>query len=269
MTAQRDPYVRVYYRVIDDPKFAEVYDNDARLSCWLRLLLIADATYPVPAPIPHGIKRSALDFLVSVRLVDLMAGNRFRLHGMDSERERQSLRGKAGAAARWDTEGNANAMRTQSEGNAPPETDAMHSAPLPPLPSAPLPPLRSNAHAPEDANGHRPSAYAALESVTLMPMERVEPTTLRELDRLRDQRGDPTVAAAIKDVAERIPTQPPAARQVVMEVVKELEPFTLAPSSGERKAQAKEDTEAADRERWAKERERTRLEIERLRSIGS
>jgi hypothetical protein len=34
------------------------------------------------------------------------------------------------------------------------------------------------------------------------------------------------VAVAIREVAERIPTQPPAARQVVYEAVKFLEPFS-------------------------------------------
>lgn len=64
-----------------------------------------------------------------------------------------------------------------------------------------------------------------MEQVTLMPTERLDRKSRSELDRLRDQRGDAAVAAAIRDVAERIPTQPPSARQVVMEVLKELEPF--------------------------------------------
>lgn len=67
---------------------------------------------------------------------------------------------------------------------------------------------------------------AALESVTLLSIDRIEPATRREFDRLADQRGSSKVAAAIRDVAERIPTQPPAARQVMVEVLKALEPFS-------------------------------------------
>jgi hypothetical protein len=68
--------------------------------------------------------------------------------------------------------------------------------------------------------------YAALEDVTMLTMGRVELSTRRELDRLADQRGTHEVAVAIREVAERIPTQPPSARQVVYEAVKFLEPFS-------------------------------------------
>ena len=86
MTAQTDPYVRVYYRVIDDPKFADVFDDDARLACWLRLLLVADGTWPAPAPIPANVKRGPFQHLVKVGLIDIVAGGRYRIHGMDGER---------------------------------------------------------------------------------------------------------------------------------------------------------------------------------------
>lgn len=101
MTAQQDPYVRVYYRVIDDPKFADVFDDDARLACWLRLLLIADGTYPAPAPIPHGVKRAAFAHLVKVGVIDLEPGNRYRIHGMDAERGARSRRAADAARERW------------------------------------------------------------------------------------------------------------------------------------------------------------------------
>jgi hypothetical protein len=135
MTAQSDPYVRVYYRVIDDPKFKEVFDNDARLACWLRLLLIADATYPMPAPVPAGVKRPALTYLVEVGLVDLEPGGRYRIHGMDPERSRRSALGEAAARKRWD----ADALRTHSGRNANPmqgpNANPMHSEPSRAYPS--------------------------------------------------------------------------------------------------------------------------------------
>jgi hypothetical protein len=65
-----------------------------------------------------------------------------------------------------------------------------------------------------------------LEQVTLLPIDRIEHRTRQEFDRLADQRGSENVAAAIRDVAERIPTQPPAARQLMVEVLKVLEPFS-------------------------------------------
>src|SRR3990167_5297718 len=98
---QRDPYVRVYYRIIDDPKFEGVYDDDACLATWLRLLLVADGTYPAPAPIPYGIRRKPLDLLVARGIVDLVSGSRFRIHGLTSEREGRSDRARDAALQRW------------------------------------------------------------------------------------------------------------------------------------------------------------------------
>lgn len=140
MTAQNDPYVRVYYRIIDDPKFDGVYDNDASLATWLRLLLAADAMYPAPATLPRSVKPAALERLVKAELVDLLPGDRYRLHGLKGERERRQDQARKAARKRWDDTGpDADAMPEQSGSNAPASEPAMHSAPLQaePLQSAP------------------------------------------------------------------------------------------------------------------------------------
>ena len=138
MTAQSDPYVRVYYRIIDDPKFLDVYDNDAALAAWLRLLLAADAMYPAPATIPRGVKAAALDRLVKAELVDLLPGDRYRLHGLRSEREQRTDQARKAARKRWDE--NPPAMPEQSGSNAGASANGMHSAPLQaePIQSAPI-----------------------------------------------------------------------------------------------------------------------------------
>lgn len=66
----------------------------------------------------------------------------------------------------------------------------------------------------------------ALQAVTLLPIERIDAKTRREFDRLADQRGPENVAVAIREAADRIPTQPPAARQLMVEVLRILEPFS-------------------------------------------
>ena len=101
MTAQENPYVRVYYAIVDDPKFATVYDDDAALSLWLRLLLIADATYPASAPVPV-CDSSALTKLAEVRLIDLIGSSRYRIHGLERERLQRSSRARSAATRRWD-----------------------------------------------------------------------------------------------------------------------------------------------------------------------
>lgn len=101
MSAAKDPYVRVFYRIIDDPKFATVYGDDRRLSTWLRLLLTADAMYPATAPVPMGVHRPTLAHLVEVGLVDLLPADRYRVHGMAAVRDAASQQGRDLASMRW------------------------------------------------------------------------------------------------------------------------------------------------------------------------
>jgi hypothetical protein len=112
--AMSDQHVRIYYSVVDDPKFATIYPNDLHFLTYIRLLMEADKWHPSPAPIPRKIRKPSLTELVRVGIVDLVNADHYRIHGLEAERERRSRRGQAGAAMRW---GNANALR-----------DAAHSA---------------------------------------------------------------------------------------------------------------------------------------------
>lgn len=89
MTAQADPYVRVYYGIFDDPKFATIIDDKAALGWWLTLLIGADAMYPAPATLPHGISKAKLQLLVDAELVDVLPGSRYRVHGLAAERTKR------------------------------------------------------------------------------------------------------------------------------------------------------------------------------------
>jgi hypothetical protein len=94
------PYSRVYWEIVDDEKFTTVFDDDHALAWWLRLLIAADQAFPTSAVLPAGVHRAALRKLVDTRLVDV-AGSRYRIHGLDSERARRARQGTVGAAARW------------------------------------------------------------------------------------------------------------------------------------------------------------------------
>lgn len=108
MTAARaddGKYVRVYYRVTDDPKFETIYGDDHHLATWVRLLLVADGIWPVSPPIPRTARRASMTALVAAGLVDLMPQDCYRIHGLDAERDMRSHSGRNAAAKRWHSEG--------------------------------------------------------------------------------------------------------------------------------------------------------------------
>ncbi len=116
-----NPYSRVYWSIVDDAKFATVYDDDRRLATWLRLLICAEQAYPASAYVPAGTNRPALLALVDAGLVDLGTGSRFRIHGLASERDMRSQSARNAAAVRWHSNSNA-------EGNAKPMLDELSRA---------------------------------------------------------------------------------------------------------------------------------------------
>lgn len=93
------PYSRIYHSIVDDPKFATVYDDDRRLGTWLRLLIVAEQAYPASAHIPQGTNRAAVLALVDAGLIDLGTGSRYRIHGLDAERTRRSEAARVGGLA--------------------------------------------------------------------------------------------------------------------------------------------------------------------------
>lgn len=100
MTAQNDPYVRVYYSIVEDEKFVGVYDDDRALATWLKLLMGADAMYPAPATLPLGIHMPSVKKLADKGIIDLV-GSRYKVHGLEAEREVRSRKASASAQLRW------------------------------------------------------------------------------------------------------------------------------------------------------------------------
>jgi hypothetical protein len=92
-------YVRVYQSVVDDPKFVNVYDDDHHFATWVRLLMAADAIWPASCPIPAGTRKASLKVLAEAGIIDIGTGYRFRVRGLDAERERRSEAGRPGGRA--------------------------------------------------------------------------------------------------------------------------------------------------------------------------
>lgn len=107
MPSQADPYSRIYWRFQDE--FPEVYADDRALALWLRLLIVAEGSYPAAAMLPRKMRGNVLQVLVDAGLVTLLPGDRYRVRGLDAERERRSEHGRTGGLA------SGNARRTNVE----------------------------------------------------------------------------------------------------------------------------------------------------------
>ncbi len=87
--SDRAAYSRIYWSVMDDPKFDGIREDARRFGSWSILLIAADMAWPAPAYVPSTVPRSCYLALVTTGLVDELTGGRFRIHGLDAERGRR------------------------------------------------------------------------------------------------------------------------------------------------------------------------------------
>src|SRR6187455_2666336 len=97
-----DPYSRSYWRFHDE--FPEIYADDAAYALWHRLLVLGDMAWPASASLPFGVRRASLGKLVAAELITIHPGNRYRVRGMDAERERRSESARYAVNKRWEYE---------------------------------------------------------------------------------------------------------------------------------------------------------------------
>lgn len=112
--AEPDKYVRVYYSIIGDERFAAVYHDGRHLGTWLQLLLVADAMYPADAPIPAYVHRPSFRILVGAGLIEERPHQHYRVHGLASERGKRAQSARIASAVRWQSGRIADAMPTPS-----------------------------------------------------------------------------------------------------------------------------------------------------------
>jgi hypothetical protein len=94
------PFVRVYHAdLIRD--YPDVWDDDAALAAWLRLLVAADGSWPAPAELPRSVKPRSLSALTDSGLLSLSGSHRFHIKGMDAERSQRQDAARNAAAKRW------------------------------------------------------------------------------------------------------------------------------------------------------------------------
>lgn len=104
-----EAYSRLYHKF--SREFPTVYADDAALASWVRLLLVADASWPMRPPVPRSVKARPLAVLVKLGLV-ILDGDNYTVLGLDAERTRRRESARIGAAQRWQNDRNANADAT-------------------------------------------------------------------------------------------------------------------------------------------------------------
>jgi hypothetical protein len=158
-------YARLYHKFAGE--YPQIYADDHCFATWIRLLMLADATWPMRPPMPRSVRPRVLDLLTEVGLV-IIDGDSYTIRGLDPERSRRQSAGRKGAVTRWDSEGSAD-RNAIADANAMPskakQSKAKHSIPLPPAergrrkdatnPRAVGTSPRQNGHAPRDQGTSR------------------------------------------------------------------------------------------------------------------
>lgn len=96
-------YSRIYHTVVDDPKFADVFDDDRRWAAYTRLLMAAESAYPSPAALPRWLADDVLEHLAGVRIIEVVRGSAYRIVGLKAEREGRLNGNAIGGKARAET----------------------------------------------------------------------------------------------------------------------------------------------------------------------
>lgn len=240
-------YARVYYSVMTDPKFAEVYREKWLLGWWLSLLLDAEQHWPRPTPIPAGATRRAIPRLVAVGLIDLVGDDRYQVHGLSKEREARSRKGQAAVHARIHGRGAHEAPMSHpwTPNEEPPPPASSHSTSTRTRVSThtqSTEALRARAFDEETARYGLPHLSPAVisicEELTGRGMMTLNGKPAAELDRLCEAHEEHKVCTALRDVAARV-TGTPSWVQLVYGAMKVLEPIPGAPPAFEPVAKPK------------------------------
>ena len=105
------PYARLYLDLVDDDKFRTIVDDDRHFAAWCRLLMIAEGSWPASANLPRSARMGSVRALQAAGLLDIQSGGRYKIHGLDREREMRSDKARASASLRWE--------RSKTEGGKP------------------------------------------------------------------------------------------------------------------------------------------------------
>jgi hypothetical protein len=153
-----ESYSRLYHRF--PTEFPAVWADDRAFAAWTRLLILADASWPMRPPLPRSVRPKVVTMLEDAGLIYL-EGDQYVIRGLDAERTRRRDAARTGAAKRWQSDGNANASADAMPSTRRDETrTSKETKEIPPPPAergrrANQTNLRATGDAPRQ-NGHAP-----------------------------------------------------------------------------------------------------------------
>ncbi len=100
---------RVFFDIAAE--YPAVYADDGAFATWVRLLMIADGLWPVPAVLPRSVQQEPLETLVTAGLISV-SGDHFEVKGLHKMRQAEHEQQAANAKKRWESERNATASAT-------------------------------------------------------------------------------------------------------------------------------------------------------------
>lgn len=120
------PYARLYLDLVDDEKFAGIYEDDHHFAAWCRLLMIAEGAWPASAHLPSSrlARPASVKTLADAQLVDARSGDRYRIHGLDKERGERADKARTSVAHRRDRSNNDRATTVERPYNDSPTSRA-------------------------------------------------------------------------------------------------------------------------------------------------
>lgn len=80
-------YSRLYWSIVGDPKFEDVFFDDRRFAAYVRLLMDAEQAYPAAAVLPRWLDDDVFEALCEVGILEPVGRMAYRVVGLRAERE--------------------------------------------------------------------------------------------------------------------------------------------------------------------------------------
>jgi len=111
------PFARIYY--VDLARdYPDVWTDDASLAAYVRLLSMADTTWPVTPEIPRSVKRTMVERLIGSSLITVVPPYGYEVKGFNAERSARSDKASNAANARYARSSATGSASSSANGNA-------------------------------------------------------------------------------------------------------------------------------------------------------